>query len=503
MSGDQTSAGGESRRGLITAGLMVATFIGALDMTVVNVSLAHMQGSLSASVEQITWVLTSYIVASAMATPLSSWLSTRFGLKTMFLACVGMFTLASLLCGLAVSLPEMVALRALQGIAFAPITPLAQAVLLRINPPERHGRAMAAFSMATVAAPMIGPVFGGYLTEQLSWRWCFFINLPTGLVSLVLIGLFMPKDVTAPRRFDFLGFGSLAIAIGALQLLLDRGPSQDWLGSPEIWVEAIVAMMGFWVFVTHTVTARDPLFSPTLVRDRNFVVGTATLFLLMVLLFGSIALLPIMMQNLMGYPATTSGLTMLPRGAAMIVTLFVVGRLDMTIDRRLMAAIGLVILTASFWQMSKFDLSMGSDAIIVATIVQGIGQGVVTVPLTTLALATIAPLQRTDASTVLSLLRNLGGSVGVATMQALMIFNGQTMHASLAEQVTPDDPVVQAGLAEGARADSAAAVLALNDEITRQASMVAFVNNYWLMIVIGVVCVPMVLIMRKPILRRS
>jgi DHA2 family multidrug resistance protein len=502
MSGDQTSAGGESRRGLITAGLMVATFIGALDMTVVNVSLAHMQGSLSASVEQITWVLTSYIVASAMATPLSSWLSVRFGLKATFLACVGVFTLASMLCGLAVSLPEMVALRAVQGIAFAPITPLAQAVLLRINPTERHGRAMAAFSMATVAAPMIGPVFGGYLTEQLSWRWCFFINLPAGIVSIALIWLFMPRDVTAPRRFDFLGFGSLAIAIGALQLLLDRGPSQDWFGSTEIWIEAIVAVMGFWVFVAHTLTASHPLFSPSLVRDRNFVVGTATLFLLMFLLFGSIALLPIMMQNLMGYPATTSGLTMLPRGAAMIVTLFIVGRLDAMIDRRLMGAIGLVILTASFWQMSKFDLSMGSDAIIAATIVQGIGQGIVTVPLTTLALATIAPLQRTDASTVLSLLRNLGGSVGVAMMQALMIFNGQTMHASLAEKLTPDDPVVRAGLGEGARGDPVAAVLGLNDEITRQAQMVAFVNNYWLMIVIGVICVPMVLMLRKPILRR-
>jgi DHA2 family multidrug resistance protein len=486
----------ESRRGLITAGLMVATFIGALDMTVVNVSLHHMQGSLSASADQITWVLTSYIVASAVATPLSSWLAGRLGIKTVLLGCIGVFTLASLLCGMAVSLPEMVALRILQGLTFAPVAPLAQAVMLKINPPERLGRAMAAFTMATVAAPMIGPVFGGFLTDALSWRWCFYVNLPTGVASFALIFLFMPRDETVVKRFDFLGFGSLAIAIGALQLMLDRGPSQDWFSAAEIWVEAIVALSGFWVFVTHTLTSSSPLFNPALARDRNFVVGTGMLFLTMILLFGSIALLPIMTQNLLGYPATASGMLMVPRGITMIVTLFIVGRLDAMIDRRLLAASGLLVLVASLWGMAQFDLTMGDGPIIVATIVQGVGQGLLTVPLTTLTLATILPVQRTDASTVLSLLRNLGGSVGVSMMQALMIWNGQAMHASLAAHVRPDDPVVRAGLGQAGAMDPTAAALALNGEITRQAEMVAFVNNYWLMLVMGLVCVPLVLALR-------
>jgi DHA2 family multidrug resistance protein len=201
----------------------------------------------------------------------------------------------------------------------------------------------------------------------------------------------MPRDETVVKRFDFLGFGSLAIAIGALQLMLDRGPSQDWFSAPEVWVEAIVAVSGFWVFVTHTLTSENPLFNPGLVRDRNFVVGTAMLFLMMILLFGSIALLPIMTQSLLGYPATESGMLMVPRGVMIIVTLFIVGRLDAVVDRRVLAAAGLAVLVASFWIMSKFDLTMGSGIIIVATVIQGVGQGLLTVPLTTLTLATILP----------------------------------------------------------------------------------------------------------------
>jgi DHA2 family multidrug resistance protein len=491
----------EGRRGLIAAGLMVATFIGALDMTVVNVSLPHMQGSLQASPEQITWVLTSYMVATAMTTPISSWLAGRVGMKAMLLVCIALFTLSSVLCGMAAGLPEMVGLRALQGIAFAPIPPLTQAVLLRINPPERHGRAMAAFTMATVAAPIIGPTLGGWITETLTWRWCFYVNLLPGAACLLLIWFFLPREDVSDRRFDFLGFGSLALAVGALQLMLDRGPSRDWFGSPEICIEALIAASAFWVYLTHTLTAKNPLFDPALVRDRNFVVGALFMFIIMLLLFASVSLLPLVMQNLLGYPAIETGLISMPRAVAIMAMLYLVGRLDTVVDRRLLALFGLSMLLVAFWRMAQFDLSMGAPTIMEATIIQGFGQGFVTVPVTTLALATILPSQRTDASTVLNLVRNMGGSIGVSMMQALMVINNQAMHASLAGRIDPDAPVVRAGLPPALSPDTVSGAIALNAEITRQAEMVSYVNTFWLMIALGLFCAPLILLLRQPRLR--
>jgi DHA2 family multidrug resistance protein len=488
----------DGQRGLITAGLMTATFLGMLDSTVVNVSLPHIQGSLSASSEQITWVLTFYMVATAVMTPISSWLAARVGLRPMLLTCVGAFTLTSMVCGVATNLPEMIVLRVLQGMAFAPIPPLAQAVLLRINPPERFGRAMAAFTMATVAAPVIGPALGGFITEHASWRWCFYINLPAGIVAFLLLWAVLPDEPAEPRRFDFLGFGSLAMAIGALQLLLDRGPSLDWFGSREICAEALVAVGGLWVYVTHTITAAHPLFDPSLIRNRNFVAGAVILFVVMLLLFASVALLPLMTQTLLGYPATLSGLLNVPRALVILVFLQLVGRLDTKVDRRLLAAIGLVFLLVAFWRMSFFDLSMGAATIIFATLFQGVGQGLVGVPVTTLTLATIRPDQRNDASTVINLIRSLGGSVGVSLMAGLMVANGQKMHASLAAHVNPDDPVFRAALPAALSPDTLPGISALNAEITRQSAMVAFVDNFRLMIVLGLACLPLLLLLRQP-----
>jgi DHA2 family multidrug resistance protein len=488
----------EGRRALITAGLMVATFMGGVDATVVNVALPHIQGSLSASSDQITWMLTSYMVAMAVGIPISSWLADKFGLKTMLVAGIGVFTATSLLCGLSTTLPEMVLLRVLQGLAFAPIAPLSQAALLKINPPERFGRAMAVFAMATVAAPIVGPALGGYITETLSWRWCFYINLPVGLVALLLVWISLPSDTTRPRRFDFLGYASLAVAIGALQLFLDRGPSQDWFDSPEILIEALIAFSGLWIYVTHTLSARTALFDVALFRNRNFVAGAFVLFLVMLILFSSVSLMPLMTQNLMGYPAMSAGLINVPRALVIIVVLQVVGRLDTVVDRRLMAAVGLTILSYAFWRMARFDLSMGAGTIIAATMIQGLGQGMITVPVTTLTLATIGPSQRSDASTLINLFRNLGGSVGVAWMQATMVVNSQAMHAAMAAHVTPDSPVVRADLAPAFSPATTAGALALNAEITRQADMIAFVDNYWLMIAMAVVCGPLLLLLRQP-----
>ena len=484
-------------RGPITIGIMLATVMGALDTTVVNVALPHMQGSLSASPEQITWIITSYIVATAVTMPLSGWLSGRFGLKTMLLVCIAGFTVASVLCGMATSLPEMVLFRLLQGMLAAPLTPLAQAVLLNINPPERYGRAMALFTMAAVLAPVLGPVIGGYLTEDLSWRWCFFINVPAGICAMLLLWLFLPREEVQPRRFDFLGFGSLGIAIAAIQLMLDRGPTQDWFGSREIWIEAILAAGGFWVFLTHTLTAEHPLFDPAIARNRNFVTSTIFGFFFSVMMFTSLTLLPLMMQGVMGYSVMQSGLISMPRGVVMLLILQVAGRIDTLVDRRLLVGVGLAFVIVAFWQMAHFDLSMTGREIIWATVMQGIGQGIIFVPLSTMGFATINPGLRAEASAISNLLRNLGGSAGIATVQALTAISSQSMHASLAAHITPENAVVRASLPnifDGA----SGALEALNAEITRQATMVAYVNDFRLMVVVGLCCAPLVLLLRTP-----
>jgi DHA2 family multidrug resistance protein len=492
------SALAEGRRGPITFGLMMATIMAVLDSTVVNVSLPHIQGNLSASPEQVTWVITSYIVATAVMTPLSGWLAARVGLKPMVLVSIAGFTVTSMLCGVAASLPQMVAFRILQGAAGAPIAPLCQAVLLNINPPERYGRAMALYMMGGVAAPVIGPIVGAWLTEALSWRWCFYINLPAGIGAMLILWTFLPHEAARARRFDFLGFGSLAVAIAAFQLLLDRGPSQDWFGSREIWAEAIVALAAFWVFLIHTLTAEHPLFDAALARDRNFVSTTAFAFVLMMLLVASNTLLPLMTQGVLGYPVMLSGLMNVPRGLVMLATLMIAGRLDAVVDRRGLVAAGLLVCVMGFWQMTRFDLSMTSGSIVVAAVLQGLGQGLVFVPLSTLAFATIRPALRPDASTISNLVRNLSGSIGISMMQALTAFNGQAMHAALAGHVSEADPVLRAALPPGLSLGTADGALALNAEITRQAQMVAYVDDFRLMFLLGLACAPLLLFLRLP-----
>jgi DHA2 family multidrug resistance protein len=485
-------------RGPITLGIMLATVMGALDTTIVNVALPHMLASLSASPEQITWVITSYIVATAVTTPICGWLAARFGLKLMLLVSIVGFTITSMLCGMATSLPEMVLFRILQGVFAAPVMPLGQAVLLNINPPERFGRAMALFTMAAVVAPVVGPVVGGSLTDDFSWRWCFYINLPTGIGAFLLLWIFLPREAAAPRRFDFLGYGSLAVAVATFQLMLDRGPSQDWFASAEVWTWTLLAAGAFWIYVTHSLTAREPLFPPALIRDRNFVTATIFGFFFSVLMFSSLTLMPLMMQGVLGYSVMYSGMLSMPRGVVMLLILQIIGRFDAVIDRRLLVAFGLGLIVLGFWEMSKFDLMMTGHQIVWATILQGIGQGILFVPLATLSFATIDPSLRPDASSMSNLLRNLGGSVGIAITQAVTATNSQAMHASLAAHIRPDDPMLRATLPPYLSPDTVQGALALDAEINRQATMVAYVNDFRMLVVIGLLCIPLVLLLRQP-----
>ena len=486
-----------ANRGPITLGLMLSTIMSILDTTVVNVSMPHMQGTLSASSEQITWVVTSYIVATAVMTPITGWLANRVGLRTLVLIAVAGFTVASMLCGIAANMLQMVVFRALQGVASAPIAPICQAVLLNINPPERYGRATALFMMGNVAAPVVGPIVGAWLTESLSWRWCFYINLPAGICSILLLWTFMPRAAPQARRFDFLGFGSLALAIAAFQLMLDRGPSQDWFGSREICTEAVLAAASFYVFVAHVLTTQRPLFDARLARDRNFVSTTILSFFLNMPLYAGITLLPLMMQGLMGYSAMVSGLMSVPRGLLMMATLVIIGRLDAIVDRRVLVATGLFFCILGFWRMTGFSLSMGTQSIVWAGALQGIGQGIIFVPLATLAFATVDPTLRPEATAIANLVRNLAGSLGIALMQALTAFNTQAMHAALAAHITPGSLALHT-LPNTLPLHSAKGALALNAEITRQAMLVASIDDFWLMIALGVVCAPLLLLLRKP-----
>ena len=483
----------------ITISIMLATVMNSLDTTIANVALPHIQGSVSASSDQITWVLTSYIVAAAIMTPLAGWLSDRIGRKRMFLISIGGFTVASMLCGIATSLPEIVLFRVLQGVFGAALIPLSQAVLLDINPPEKHGQAMAIWGAGAILGPILGPALGGYFTENFSWRWCFYTTLPIGILAFLGVFLFISGDrLTKAKRFDFLGFGMLTLFIAAFQMVLDRGPSQDWFQSKEIWTETILAAVGLWVFVIHTFTTDHPFFDKGLMRDRNFVTASVFGFFVGILLFSTMALLPPMMQTLMGYPVLTSGLVSMPRGVGSFVAMFAVGRLIGKVDTRLILFVGLMISCVALWQMMNFDLSMGVGPFITSGIIQGLGVGLLFVPLSTLAFATVPPHLRPEGSSVYTLVRNLGSSVGISIMNGLVVANTQTMHSSLAAKIIPSDPVVRATLPRMFDPATPAGITALNAEVTRQAAMVAYVDDFRLMFIITIACMPMLLLMRKP-----
>jgi DHA2 family multidrug resistance protein len=483
----------------ITISIMLATVMNSLDTTIANVALPHIQGSVSAAQDQITWVLTSYIIAAAIMTPLSGWMADRIGRKRMFLLSIGGFTAASMLCGIATSLPEIVIFRVLQGVFGAALIPLSQAVLLDINPPEKHGQAMAIWGAGAILGPILGPALGGYFTENFSWRWCFYINLPIGILAFLGVLFFISGDrLTRAKKFDFLGFGMLTLFIATFQMLLDRGPGEDWFHSREIWTYAILAVIGLWVFVIHTVTTRHPFFDPGLIRDRNFVTASIFGFFVGILLFSTMALLPPMMQTLMGYPVLTSGLVSMPRGLGSFTAMFLVGQLVGRVDIRAILLIGLSLSSVALWQMMHFDLSMTEMPFITSGIIQGLGIGMLFVPLSTLAFATLPAHLRPEGSSVFTLIRNLGASVGISIMNALVVANTQTMHGSLAAKIIPSDATVRAGLPSMFDPSTVGGLTALNAELTRQATMVAYVDDFRLMFFMTLICIPMLLIMRKP-----
>jgi MFS transporter, DHA2 family, multidrug resistance protein len=489
-----------ANRGAITFSIMLATIMQGVDNTIANVALPYMQGSLSAAQDQIAWVLTSYIVAVAIMTPLTGWLAGRLGIKHVFVISVAGFTLASALCGSATSLGQLVLYRALQGICGAALVPLSQSTLLQINPPERHGQAIAVWGIGVMLGPIFGPMLGGWLTENYDWRWIFYINLPIGLISALGILVFIRDSRHAHREaFDFFGFATLSIAIGALQMLLDRGQLKDWFNSTEIWTEAAVAGVAFYLFVVHTATTGDRSFlNRDLLKSPNFAAGTILMFLVGGILSGTLALLPTMLQSLMGYPVFTTGLATAPRGIGTMVAMFLIGRIINRVDNRLIILFGLAVTVISLWQMTGFSLQMGMAPVILSGLLQGFGLGCTFVPLNTPALSNLPRNIMTQGTALRSLMRNLGGSFGISIFEAVLARNTQIVHSRLVEQLRPDNPLAHAPyLAMPFSLTTPSGVAALNAEVTRQAGMVSYIDVYSLMMLIVLATIPLLLLVRR------
>jgi DHA2 family multidrug resistance protein len=422
---------------------MLATIMQALDTTIANVALPHMQGSLQASQDQITWVLTSYIVASAIALPLTGWLCTQWGRRKVFIISVIGFTIASALCGLATSLAGIVAARLLQGLFGAALVPLSQAVLLDINPREKVGQAMAIWGAGIMVGPILGPLLGGWLTETLDWRWVFFINLPVGVLAYWGLARYLPESPAKPEALDRFGFVTLSIAIGLLQLFLDRGEQLDWFESWEIRLEVAGTVVAFALFVAHTWTVQGASFlDRELLKDRNFVTASFFGFIVGVVLYGTMALLPLFLQGLMQYPVVYTGMITAPRGIGTMIAMIVVGRLVQKVDLRLIMATGFALTAIALWQMTHITLQMDSSLIVTSGFIQGLGIGFTFVPLSAAAFATLAPRLRNEGTPIYSLLRNIGGSVGISVVQALLTRGMAQGHASLATFVAPGNPAL-------------------------------------------------------------
>ena len=506
MRGEPDRAAVPANRVAITVSIMLATFMQGVDTTITNVALPHMQGSLSASQDQIAWVVTSYIVAAAIMTPLTGWLAGRFGIKYVFLFSVIGFTVASALCGVATSLAQLVIYRLLQGICGAALVPLSQAVLFQINPPERHAKAMAVWGMGVILGPIIGPALGGYLTDYYNWRWVFFINVPFGLLASAGILVFIRETRHGHREpFDFFGFVALSIAIGALQMLLDRGELKDWFDSIEIWIETTIAALALYLFIVHTATATDRSFlNRELLKDGNCMVGTVLMFLIGIPLYGTMTLLPLMLQNLMNYPVMTTGLVTAPRGIGTMVAMFLVARLVGRIDTRLIILTGLLATVVSMWQMTGFSLQMGMGPVITSGVLQGFGLGFVFTPLSIITFSTLPRHIMTQGTAIFSLMRNIGGSIGISVVVALLSENTQIVHSRLVEGLRPDNPLAQAPyLAAPYSLSTTTGIAALNAEVTRQAQMVAYLDDFKLMMIIVLFAAPLLLLLRKPPVARS
>jgi DHA2 family multidrug resistance protein len=513
------------RRRWLTVVVMMATIMQALDGTIANVALPNMQGSLSATQEQVSWVITSYIVSAAIATPLAGFCAVRFGVRRILVSSVIGFTIASMLCGAAQTLPQLVLFRTMQGVFGASLVPLSQALMMDAYTREEQGKAMAMWGVGTMLGPITGPTLGGWLTDEYSWRWVFYINLPVGVLCAIgLMILVKNKASDNPRPFDLLGFTLLSVAIGSFQLMLDRGEQLDWFGSREIMVEAVVSAVAAGMFVLHMLTDDHPFLPRDLFKDRNLMLGISFTAVTGLLMIVTATLLPPFLQQLKGYPVFTTGVVMAPRGIGTMISMFVVSRMIGRVDARWLIAIGLSLCGLSLYDMTLFTLDVGEGRIVWNGFLQGIGLGLVFPPLTTLAFATVPARIRTEGAAINALMRNLGASVGVAALVALLDRNIQINRSQMAEHLTvfspfwrfattPTEhgiPVDRSRLIEyftplmggfpfgSLPTDDPSKLIGMwAEELTRQAATIAYLNDFRVLAISTVVFLPLLLFMRR------
>jgi MFS transporter, DHA2 family, multidrug resistance protein len=483
------------RRNMVTICAMTATIMQALDTTIANVALPYMQGSLSASQDQINWVLTSYIVAAAIMTAPVGWIANRFGRKRIFILCSGGFTIASVLCGFAQDINQMVLFRLLQGVFGAALVPLSQAVMLDSYALHERAKAMSIWGMGVMMGPIMGPSLGAWLTETYSWHWVFFVNLPFGVVTVLGLLAFMDETrADSDLRFDWFGFAALAVGIGAMQLALDRGEQLGWLESNEIIAEIIVSIAGFYYFFAHSLTTDRPFIQFAIFKDRNFIGGCVFMAVMGLVLFSTMALSSPYLQNVIGYPIITAGLLLASRGCGTFVAMMLVGRLMRQIEARTLIITGLSLTGLSLFYITGWTDQTGVPEIVTLSIIQGFGFGLVFVPLSTVAFMTLPNHLRTDGTAMLTLLRNVASSIGISIVIAQLTEGGRRYYAILNEHVTPFNQAMQMPDVSRLMNMSTDAGRALADVmLTLQAQIVAFSRDYQLVMLFTFCVIPLAL----------
>lgn len=489
-----------ANRGAITACVILAVVMQALDTTIANVALPYIQGSVSASSDQINWVLTSYIVAAAIMTPPSGFLASRFGRKRVLLTAIAGFVTASVLCGLSQSLDQIVLFRLMQGLFGAALVPLAQGILLDIYTLEERGSAMAVFGVSVMVGPVLGPVIGGWLTANISWRWVFYINVPIGALAFAGIVVFVSQSGRDLRaKLDWMGFAALSVSIGALQLFLDRGEQLDWFSSSEIIIEAAVCASAFYIFLVHSFTSKTSFVNMRLFLDRNFAVCFLFIFIVGITYLASLALMTPYLQTLMGYPVVTAGLVMGPRGLGTMACMFLVGRLIGRVDTRWLLLAGLVLTAWAMYDMTGWTPAVSQWTIVSVGFVQGAGLGFLFVPLTTAAFSTLPASMRGEGTGLYNLSRNVGSSVGISIMTALITRNTQVNHANIAAYVTPLNHAFDApAIMQSFDPLTAAGRAALDGVISLQAVIIAYIDDFKLLMLLSIAVIPLVLFLKRP-----
>ncbi len=486
---------------IITLCTVGATLMQALDQTIANVALPYMQGSLSASFDEITWVLTSYITAAAIMTAPVGWMASRFGRKYLFIACLAGFTITSMLCGAAQTLNQMVLFRLFQGMFGAALVPLSQATMLDIYPVEQRGNAMAIWGVGVMIGPILGPTLGGYLTEMYNWRWVFYINLPFGVLATTGLIFFMPRaEPRSGMRFDWIGFFVLSLGIGGIQMMLDRGQDQDWFTSREIIVETVLGGLGVYLFIVHMLTARRPFIPPALFKDRNFSTGVGMMFAAGTILVSSSSLMAPWLQNLANYPVESAGLIMAPRGIGTMVSMVLAGRVAARIDPRIAMGFGILCVVWSIWEMTNWTPDINEWRLIFTITVQGFGLGFLFIPLQMVAFATLPVMLRTDGASLFSLARNIGAAIGVSVTSSMLAHNTQALHAEIGAHVNPFNRALQDGGSVHHFMDPATqhGAVMLDHVINQQAQIIAYIDDYKMMIFTTLPALLLLFLMRRP-----